>query len=86
MDLEPLDSHTFDQVGDSNAYYHVNFKARVRTRDSPLSLFFAELQGIDGPERVNLCVELSSTGNPHLYTNKLSFGQLYYGARLLVRF
>lgn len=92
MDLEALDSHTFDWVGDPNAYYHVNFKAKLGTRDSPLSLFFAELQGIDGPERANICVELSSSGNPQLYntvwfvysdemvTSKLSFGQLDYNA------
>uniref|UniRef100_A0A8R7QYN9 DUF3615 domain-containing protein n=1 Tax=Triticum urartu TaxID=4572 RepID=A0A8R7QYN9_TRIUA len=69
IDLEPLDSQSFDRladdVHDKKAYYHVNFKAKLLTRNSLPLLFFAELEGTDGPKQVNMCVELSCSGNAH---------------------
>ncbi|RLM54505.1 hypothetical protein C2845_PM10G20560 [Panicum miliaceum] len=66
IDVEPLDSHTFDRRAedpkDNNAYYHVNFQAKLGTCNSQPSLFFAELQGKDGPEKVNICTEISWSG------------------------
>jgi len=44
IDVEPLDSHTFDRHSedpeDNNIYYHVNFQAKLGTCNSQPSLFF----------------------------------------------
>jgi len=67
IDVEPLDSHTFDRHSedpeDNNIYYHINFQAKLGTCNSQPSLFFAELQGKDEPERVNICTELNRSGD-----------------------
>uniref|UniRef100_J3MHD0 DUF3615 domain-containing protein n=1 Tax=Oryza brachyantha TaxID=4533 RepID=J3MHD0_ORYBR len=65
-DLEALDSHSFDRheydKQDQKAYYHVNFKAKKGNRTSEPSIFFAELSGENGPDRVTICAELESPG------------------------
>jgi hypothetical protein len=68
-----MDSHTFDRtkyddIDDKLAYFHVNFRARTPSRENPSSIFFAELSGTEGPEKVRMCIQL----DPGNITNNAS--------------